>query len=140
MAAATEESSDEELYILALYAYRPWRPRVFREHSNPMTDYTDEEFRMRLRLSKHTAIELLHRVENRLRYTSNRLGSLPPVHQLLLALRFYSSGSFQVLITFITLRLSIISCICMVIRHLNHVKTVIRNLYLQFKLTHILKQ
>lgn len=96
-------SDDEFFFILGAYVdmHQPRRPRLFRDRSNPMVDYTDEEFRMRLRLSKESVLDLLHRVEPQLQNSGRRLGQLPPVHQLLLALRFYSSGSFQVTIMII---------------------------------------
>ena len=94
-----EESSDEEFWnVVASYIEleRPGRPRVFRDRSNPMTYYSDEEFRVRCRLNKHLVLDVLARVADRLQQ-STRLESLLPIHQLLITLRFISSGSFQVL-------------------------------------------
>jgi len=100
MAAKSNNESGEEDFWGQLQAYvrmyPPRRPRVFRDHSDPLNEYTDEEFRMRIRLDKRSVIELLNRVGVDLEHTSNRLGVLAPVHQLLIALRFYASGSFQV--------------------------------------------
>lgn len=85
-------------YIIATYidVNRPRRPRVFRDHSNPMMQYSEEEFRMRMRLSKHDVIGVLHRIQPQLQFNAVRQGAVPPIHQLLIALRFYSTGSFQV--------------------------------------------
>ena len=75
------------------------RPRVFRDRSNPLTAYNEDEFRMRYRLSVTCFIDLLHRIGDQLIHHTYRTGALPPVYQLLVTLRFYSSGSFQVIIT-----------------------------------------
>ena len=95
----SENSSEDEFYnILQLYNQSIRRPRVFRDRSNPMTLYDDQEFRMRLRLDKNSVLDLLNRIEHQLSYDRNISGALPSIQQLLLTLRFYASGSFQVCI------------------------------------------
>lgn len=97
--AALGDSSDEEfleLVRLSLHFARYRRPRVFRDRSNPLTAYNEEEFRMRFRLARPSFVTLLETLSDELEHSRVRLGSLPPVYQLLIALRFYSSGSFQV--------------------------------------------
>src|ERR1051325_2217490 len=97
--AAIGDSSDEELFeIVGLYldSARYRRPRVFRDRSNPVIAFNDDEFRMRFRLGKPCFLTLLGTLSVELQHTSVRLGYLPPVYQLLIALRFYAFGSFQV--------------------------------------------
>lgn len=93
------DSSDEELWEiigLCMRATRPNRPRVFRDRSDPMSAYNDDEFRMRFRLPRPIFMDLLATIQNELLPSVHRLGAVPPVYQLLIALRFYCSGSFQV--------------------------------------------
>ena len=45
----------EELVQGYLERFPPRVPRRFRDHSNPMEDYNEEEFRQRFRVSKQVA-------------------------------------------------------------------------------------
>ena len=93
-----DDSSDEETLDLLTYltAAATRRPRVFHDRSDPMTSINDEEFRMRFRLHKQCFLDLLTAIGNQLEFSSDRFGAVPPISQLLIALRFYASGSFQV--------------------------------------------
>jgi hypothetical protein len=71
-------------------------PRLFRDRADPVAAYDDEDFRARYRLEKRCVLDLLQLLTDQLQHTSNRLGVLSPIQQLLIALRFYSTGSFQV--------------------------------------------
>lgn len=57
----------------------------------------DEDFRKRYRVTKQTFNFLVHLFEQQLEKTSNRNHPLKSNEQLLLALRFYATGSFQML-------------------------------------------
>ena len=96
------DSDDEEFWqILDAYVDLEMtrRPRTIRDRSNPLSDYDDIEFRMRFRLPKVAILALLARIEDSLVYSSVRYGQISPMNQLLIALRFLASGSFQVHVT-----------------------------------------
>ena len=60
-------------------------------------DFSDEEFRVRFRLGKDTVIAILSEIENDLSYPSGeKNNSVSPLNQLLIALRFYATSTFQV--------------------------------------------
>lgn len=70
--------------------------RYIRDAENPFEFYNDTEFQGRFRFSKASVINLLMPLlfvnNNR-----NRRGlPLPPALQIVLALRFYATGNFQV--------------------------------------------
>ena len=44
--------------------------RTIRDRSNPLIDFSDEEFRVRFRLGKDTVIAILSEIENDLSYPS----------------------------------------------------------------------
>ncbi|KAH9359797.1 hypothetical protein HPB48_020990 [Haemaphysalis longicornis] len=70
------------------------RPSIS-DRQNPMEVYDDAQFLARYRFSKETVLELLSMLP--LPASRNNRGlPLPPLQQLLLALRFYGAGSFQV--------------------------------------------
>ena len=69
--------------------------RVLRDRSNPFDLYDDSQFRKRFRFSKVTVRNLLLMVGPLLEHRDNRGCALSPVLQLLLALRFYSTGCFH---------------------------------------------
>ena len=90
---------DEDLWQLAatyVDLYKQRRPRVFRDRSNPLTELDDDDFRTRYRLTKNCFVELLEKIEPELENATSTHGGLLPVHQLLVTLRFYASGSFLV--------------------------------------------
>ena len=71
--------------------------RTIRDRSNPLLDFSDEEFRVRFRLGKDTVIAILSEIENDLSYPSGeKNNSVSPLNQLLIALRFYATSTFQV--------------------------------------------
>ena len=91
----------EEILELAVFQRHYRRahpaPRFFRDRTNPMEMYDDVEFRCRFRLPKEVVIELAEEFKDNLTL-SRRLGVLSPLMQLLVALRFYATSSFQVII------------------------------------------
>jgi hypothetical protein len=64
---------------------RPWL------RSDRFEKYNDQEFKMRYRFSKL----ILDLIENNLTYLSYRNDPISPMLQLLIALRFYATGTFQ---------------------------------------------
>ncbi|XP_025099687.1 putative nuclease HARBI1 [Pomacea canaliculata] len=70
------------------------RERVFRDRINPIDKYDDAELLCKFRFSRQHILDLTDVVEKQLVH-ANRVGALPPVLQVCLALRFYAIGSFQ---------------------------------------------
>ncbi|KAH7968800.1 hypothetical protein HPB52_011308 [Rhipicephalus sanguineus] len=68
---------------------------LLRDRSNPMEDFTDSEFLARFRFTKSSVIKLLECLPLE-ESCSDRGHPLPPMIQLLIALRFYGAGTFQV--------------------------------------------
>jgi len=94
-----DEDEDEDLWqIAATYVdvFKQRRPRVFHDRSNPLTELDDDDFRIRYRLTKTCFVNLLEAIEPELRNVTESHGGLLPIHQLLVTLRFYASGSFLV--------------------------------------------
>ncbi|XP_070385772.1 putative nuclease HARBI1 [Dermacentor albipictus] len=78
----------------AFYMQTVPRPRM-RDRLNPMEVYDDEEFITRYRFTKQTVRELLAFVPLEAS-GDNRGYPLTPMQQLLVALRFYGAGTFQI--------------------------------------------
>jgi hypothetical protein len=95
---SSDDSDDELMEIVVSYlemeAMR--RPRTLRDRGDPITDYDDVDFRMRYRLPKEAVLGLMERIGDELSHHNNRYAQVSPVNQLLLALRFYATGSFLV--------------------------------------------
>ncbi|KAH8021995.1 hypothetical protein HPB51_020605 [Rhipicephalus microplus] len=66
-----------------------------RDRLNPMEHFTDSEFLARYRFTKSSVKKLLEGLPFQ-ESCSNRGHPLPPVMQLLITLRFYGAGTFQV--------------------------------------------
>ena len=65
---------------------------------NDFQELSDQKFIERYRLSKAVVVKVLQEIENRLTYNTNRNLPLSPMQQLLIALRFYATGTFQITI------------------------------------------
>ncbi|CAI6359398.1 unnamed protein product [Macrosiphum euphorbiae] len=94
--SSSSDDSDEDI-ILQILINLP-RPRRFRDRSNPLQDYDDLDFKCRFRLSKETFMILLHMIGDSIKHKTNRSSSLSPVLQLLIALRYYATGAFQMVL------------------------------------------
>lgn len=70
------------------------RERVFRDKSNPLDSYSDNEILSRFRFSRNGVMKLLDYLNEDL-MPARRCCSYPPAAQLLAALRFYATGTFQ---------------------------------------------
>lgn len=69
--------------------------RKIRDLLNPVECYDCEEFSRRYRFNKETAIRLSEKIEPAIRHGTDRNAAVPPLLQLLISLRFYDSGCFQ---------------------------------------------
>ncbi|KAJ8958210.1 hypothetical protein NQ314_006440 [Rhamnusium bicolor] len=71
--------------------------RYFRDVENPLERFRDNEFQNRYRFSKDSVRHIiLPIVQNQLMKTNNRGLPIPPLIQLLVCLRFFATGNFQV--------------------------------------------
>jgi len=89
--AELEEELDEALP-------RPRAPkRYIRDVQNPLEVYEDHQFKRRNRFHKDCVMNfILPKLSPQLEKDSSRGLPIAPVFQLLVALRFYATGSFQV--------------------------------------------
>ncbi|KAK7502994.1 hypothetical protein BaRGS_00005620 [Batillaria attramentaria] len=71
------------------------RNRVFRDRRNPMDEFTDDKLYKKFRFNRRDILELTDSVADSIEYLAERIGSLTPVLQVLLTLRFYATGTFQ---------------------------------------------
>lgn len=62
---------------------------------NDFTDLSEAKFLERYRISKAVTLKVLEEIQERLEYHNQRNYPLSSMHQLLIALRYYASGSFQ---------------------------------------------
>jgi hypothetical protein len=92
--------SDTEDHLFVQYLALHEAPqRVIRDRSNAFEQYDDGTFQERFRLTKVSTLMLLGKVEQQLEHVSDRNHALPPILQLLIALRFFATGSFQIVIS-----------------------------------------
>lgn len=87
---------DHAIEVREVNAIRDRNPRVFRNRIDPFEIYNDREFRQRYRLSKECARFVISLVEERLSSVSVRRNILSPTLQILIALRYYAKGCYQV--------------------------------------------
>ena len=74
------------------------RDRIFRYRVNPLDEYDDLDFYNRFRFRRHDLLQIFDEFEPRLRHLATRKGSLPPQMQIMIALRFFASGSYQIVV------------------------------------------
>ncbi|XP_018367579.1 PREDICTED: putative nuclease HARBI1, partial [Trachymyrmex cornetzi] len=72
------------------------RPRIIRPRINYMEIFDEIDFRKRFRISKNNFMTVLERIEDEIRHKSDRNNPIPPVIQLLVAIRFYATGSYLI--------------------------------------------
>ncbi|XP_067208429.1 putative nuclease HARBI1 [Linepithema humile] len=77
-------------------AIRNRDPRVFRNKMDAFKIYNDREFRQRYRLTKECARYVISLVEERLSPLSGRRNVVTPTLQILIALRYYAKGCYQI--------------------------------------------
>lgn len=89
------ENFDVELmYIELLEHIGPERVIVMR--NDDFNNLDDSKFVMRYRFSKPVVLKILEQIDAALEFPTDRNKPLTPVQQLLLTLRFYATGSFQI--------------------------------------------
>ena len=71
------------------------RNRIFRDRTHPLEIYDDITLVKKFRLHRQAILDITDSVCNELEYALPRKGSLSPVLQVLLTLRFYATGAFQ---------------------------------------------
>ena len=62
---------------------------------NPMDLYNDDQFRVRFRMSKNTASDMLKLIENKIFWFNKSGDPTPPMIQLFVTLRILATGTFQ---------------------------------------------
>lgn len=87
---------DAELLYLELINGLPERERAVR--GNDFQNLSEEKFLERYRLSKAVVSKVVEEIEVRLRYATDRNMPLSPLLQVLITLRFYATGSFQLMV------------------------------------------
>ena len=70
------------------------RERVFRDRTNPLDIYDDEELFSKFRFRRVHILAMVDELGDDIEYPVARQGSLSPVLQLLLTLRFFATGCF----------------------------------------------
>ena len=70
------------------------RNRIFRDRTNPFDVFTDDEIFRKFRFHRQEIIVITDSIAGEIEISSRR-GTLPPLFQVLISLRFYASGSFQ---------------------------------------------
>ena len=91
---SSSSSSDEEVINLR----RLPLPRVFRERKNPFTTYTEEEFQYRYRIRKQTVMDILNVIGHNFESSTRRNHALSAMNKLLITLRFYATGTLQIMV------------------------------------------
>lgn len=70
------------------------KEQVIRDRQNPYLFYSEEEFIDRFRLSKECVMSILQEITEKLEPKQKKVCAISPLNQLLVALRFYATGSF----------------------------------------------
>ena len=73
------------------------RPRLFRDRSNPLEEYNNEELFIRYRFRRETILFLLEILPD-LGAPTRRNLPVPPVLQLLITLRYLATGAIHLLV------------------------------------------
>jgi len=71
------------------------RNRIFRDRDNPLDYLDDREIIRKYRLSRPMILDLCRRFENELKRPTNRSNAFSVSLQIMVALRFFATGSFQ---------------------------------------------
>ena len=74
------------------------RERIFRDRSNPLDAMSDEELISKYRLNRECIFNLVEELNDDLKSPTRRNYALPSYLQVLTALRFYGTGSFQAVV------------------------------------------
>ncbi|XP_044750059.1 putative nuclease HARBI1 isoform X2 [Coccinella septempunctata] len=88
--SSSSEENNEEYYLR--------RPRSFKNLNDPFEMYNDAEFKHRFRFHKNSVMELLHKIGEKIEAPTKRNRALNAKMQIIVALRFYATGGFQMTI------------------------------------------
>jgi hypothetical protein len=77
---------------------RQRKQRVFRNRTNPLDEYDDDEIRKRFRLSRELILELYEQIGAELEPQTQRNHAIPAIIKICCALRYYASGTYQAVI------------------------------------------
>ncbi|XP_031327365.1 putative nuclease HARBI1 [Photinus pyralis] len=69
---------------------------MVRERQDNFHGWNEEQFFNRFRVTKNTALHINGLIEDNIRHRTDRNHAVSPLQQLLVALRFYACGSFQI--------------------------------------------
>ena len=69
--------------------------RPLRDRLNPLEEYDGEDFRLRFRLTKDSVSDLVKSLHKDPQHQTRRGLPLTPMQQVLIALRFHATGTFQ---------------------------------------------
>ena len=83
------------LLAVAQQQRRVHKPRVFRDRTQPLDYMDDDELISRYRLPRQCIVHLCDLLAAELQRSTSRSCALPVTTQILVALRFYSTGSMQ---------------------------------------------
>lgn len=90
LSLAFEEDEEDECILR-----RARRPRWICEREEQFDTLDDQDFVTRFCLTKSTVLSVLESIEDKLEFPSNMNHSLSPINRLLCALRFYTTGCYQ---------------------------------------------
>ncbi|XP_064463409.1 putative nuclease HARBI1 [Ornithodoros turicata] len=127
------EYFDEDLEDLHLSLCVQSSRHYMRDSTDHFTFLTDVQFHNRFRLTKHTVYSLLVEIERHLEYNSDRNFSIPPINQFLTCLRFFASGTFQIVVGD-TADMSK-STVCRIIKRVSHALASLSPMHIKFPTT-----
>lgn len=93
----TSSSSESDLEVMEFISNISV-PRNLRRRRNPFEMFSDEEFKLRYRFDKNTVVHLSDIISPTLAPVMHRTYSLSVLEQIFIALRFYATGTFQVVV------------------------------------------
>lgn len=98
LSSSMDSSSSEDIEELFREAKIPKSPkrRDFFDRNNPMEIYDEEQFMIRFRFSKKIVMDITEILKPKLCYHDQRNNPIPVHIQVLIALRYYAVGSFQI--------------------------------------------
>jgi nuclease HARBI1 len=105
--------------------------RIIPDRSNPLESLTELEFCMRYRFKKETVLYIFNVILPDLETTALKRGvQIPKILQLLVALRFYATGTFQSVLG----DMSSLSqgTICTIVKRVSHCIAKYTNRFIQF--------
>ncbi|KAK4887402.1 hypothetical protein RN001_003673 [Aquatica leii] len=87
---------DNDLAEIVDFVNAERHPYTVRPRPNNFERWDEAEFVRWFRISKGSARQMLAEIEENIQHRSERNNVIPPMEQLLLALRFFASGSFYI--------------------------------------------